>query len=155
MARTFLTRLKVGTKLVDASAVATVYRRPTPTWPLWLLVLLLLAGVAATVVLSGDATPVGEWRDSGGRLRSPRPLGGLFVSGVRYQLLSLDGGRPRRSRSGWASAPGRSPRTPRPTTRRTTDRLTGHVERLDRARRPPRGRRPRRTRRSSRRWPPR
>ncbi len=64
MARTFVTRLKVGTKLVDASAVATVYRRPTPTWPLWLLVLVLLAGVAATVVLSGDATPVGEWRDA-------------------------------------------------------------------------------------------
>jgi len=64
MARTFLTRLKVGTKLVDATAVATVFRRPTPTWPLWLLVILLGAGVAATAVLSGDATPVGEWRES-------------------------------------------------------------------------------------------
>ena len=64
MAGTFLTRLKVGTRLVDASVVATVYRRPTPTWPLWLLVVLLLAGAVATAVLSGDATPVGQWRES-------------------------------------------------------------------------------------------
>lgn len=63
MARTFLTRLKVGTKLVDAAAVATVYRRPTPIWPLWLLVLLLLAGASATAVLAGDLTPVGQWRE--------------------------------------------------------------------------------------------
>jgi uncharacterized membrane-anchored protein len=64
MARTFLTRLKVGTTLVDASAVATIYRRPAPTWPMWLLVLLLLGGLAAVAVLSGDATQVGEWRQS-------------------------------------------------------------------------------------------
>lgn len=64
MAGTFLTRLKVGTRLVDASVVATVYRRPTPAWPLWLLVVLLLAGAVATAVLSGDATPVGQWRES-------------------------------------------------------------------------------------------
>jgi len=64
MARTFLTRLKVGTRLVDASAVATVYRRPTSVWPLVLLVLLLLAGVVAVAVLAGDATPVGQWREA-------------------------------------------------------------------------------------------
>lgn len=62
MAGTFLTRLKVGTRLVDAAAVATVYRKPAPVWPVRLLALLLLLGIVATVVLSGDATPVGEWR---------------------------------------------------------------------------------------------
>lgn len=64
MAGTFLTRLKVGTRLVDATSVATVYRRPASTWPLWVLVLLLLAGAATVAVLAGDATPVGQWRDS-------------------------------------------------------------------------------------------
>lgn len=62
MARTFLTRLKVGTRLVDASAVATVYRRPAALWPLWVLVIVLLAGTVTAVVLAGDATPVGQWR---------------------------------------------------------------------------------------------
>lgn len=64
MAGTFLTRLKVGTRLVDATSVATVYRRPASTWPLWVLVLLLLAGAIAVAVLAGDATPVGQWRES-------------------------------------------------------------------------------------------
>jgi len=64
MARTFLTRLKVGTRLVDASAVATVYRRPMSVWPLVVLILLLLTGVVAAAVLAGDATPVGQWRES-------------------------------------------------------------------------------------------
>lgn len=62
-AGTFLTRLAVGPRLVDASAVASVYRAPAPTWPLWLLVLLLLAGAGAVAVLAGDASPVGQWRD--------------------------------------------------------------------------------------------
>lgn len=63
MAGTFLTRLKVGTRLVDAATVAQVYRAPAPGWPLWLLVVVLLAGILATGVLAGDASPVGEWRD--------------------------------------------------------------------------------------------
>lgn len=63
MAGTFLTRLRVGTRLVDAQAVATVYRRPTPAWPLWLQAVLLLAGLVATVVLAGDATQLGQWRE--------------------------------------------------------------------------------------------
>jgi len=64
MAGTFLTRLKVGNRLVDASAVAHVYRRPAASWPLWALVLLLLCAVAAVAVLAGDATQVGQWRQS-------------------------------------------------------------------------------------------
>ena len=64
MAGTFLTRLKVGTRLVDATSVATVYRRPASTWPLWALIVLLLAGAIAVAVLAGDATPVGQWRES-------------------------------------------------------------------------------------------
>ncbi len=44
--------------------MAAVHRRPARTWPLWLLALLLLAAAVAVVVLAGDATAVGEWRDS-------------------------------------------------------------------------------------------
>jgi uncharacterized membrane-anchored protein len=64
MAGAFLTRLKVGHRLVGASTVAHVYRPPAPAWPLWLLAVLLLGAVVATAVLAGDATPVGEWRQS-------------------------------------------------------------------------------------------
>lgn len=63
MAGSFLTRLTVGPRLVDASTVASVYRAPAATWPLWLLVLLLLAAAVAVTMLSGDASPVGQWRD--------------------------------------------------------------------------------------------
>lgn len=63
MAAAFLTRLKVGTRFVDAAAVAAVYRRPAPAWPLRLLAVLLLAGVVTTALLVGDATPAGQWRD--------------------------------------------------------------------------------------------
>ena len=64
LAGTFLTRLKVGGTLVDAAAVARIYRPPPPSWPWWLLVLLLLAAIAATAALAGDATVVGQWRDA-------------------------------------------------------------------------------------------
>ena len=64
MAGTFLTRLTVGDRLVDPATVAQLHRRPARTWPMWLLVLLLLGGIAATAVLAGDASAVGEWRDS-------------------------------------------------------------------------------------------
>ena len=64
MPSAFLTRLRLGDRFIDASAVSAVYRRPARTWPLWLLALLLLAGVVATVVArAGHATPVGENRD--------------------------------------------------------------------------------------------
>ena len=64
MPSAFLTRLRLGDTFVDASAVAAVYRRPARTWPLWLLAVVLLAGLVATVVLAPDTTPVGELRQS-------------------------------------------------------------------------------------------
>jgi uncharacterized membrane-anchored protein len=54
MASTFLTRLKVGGKLVDAKGVSRLYRQGTPTsWVLYLLVAVILAmgtGFAASTV---------------------------------------------------------------------------------------------------------
>lgn len=47
MASTFLTRLVVGSKLVDAKGVSLLYRSRIPTW---LLIVLLVAGFAAIVV---------------------------------------------------------------------------------------------------------
>jgi uncharacterized membrane-anchored protein len=64
MPSAFLTRLRLGDRFVDAAAVATVYRRPARTWPLWLLTFVLLAALAATLVLAPDATPVGDLRQT-------------------------------------------------------------------------------------------
>lgn len=47
MASTFLTRLRVGSKLVDAKGVSQLYRNSVPTWS---LVMLVLAGIVALVV---------------------------------------------------------------------------------------------------------
>ncbi len=56
MASTFLTRLRVGGKLVDAKGVSRLYRPSISTWQ---LVLLVLAGLAAlTVALA--VTPAGQ-----------------------------------------------------------------------------------------------
>lgn len=63
LAAGLLARLKAGGRVVDGAAVARVYRQPAPAWPLWLLLLVLVAGLAAVVVISGDASPVGQWRD--------------------------------------------------------------------------------------------
>jgi uncharacterized membrane-anchored protein len=63
MAGTFLTRLTVGSRLVDPATVAQLHRRRARTWPLWLLLLVLVGGLVAVVALAGDATTVGEWRD--------------------------------------------------------------------------------------------
>ena len=46
MASTFLTRLRVGPKLVDAKGVSRIYRSQIKTWH---LVLLVLAGLLALV----------------------------------------------------------------------------------------------------------
>lgn len=56
MASTFLTRLRVGSKLVDAKGVSQLYRPRISTWQLWLLA---LAGLQALFV-SLAVTPVGQ-----------------------------------------------------------------------------------------------
>jgi uncharacterized membrane-anchored protein len=65
MAGSFLARLRMGNRILDAATMASVHRAPARTWPLWLLALLLLAAATAVVVLAGDVTAVGEWRDTG------------------------------------------------------------------------------------------
>ena len=61
MASTFLARLKIGTKLVDAKAVHEFYNHRISAWP---IVLLAIAGVIAVAVAIA-ATPVGQsWFDS-------------------------------------------------------------------------------------------
>lgn len=56
MASTFLTRLRVGSKLVDAKGVSRLYRPSISTWQ---LVLLVLAGLAALLVALA-VTPAGQ-----------------------------------------------------------------------------------------------
>ena len=61
LASTFLTRLRVGPKLVDAKGVPQLYAGRVR---LWHLLLVLLAGIVALLVALA-ATPVGqEWWDS-------------------------------------------------------------------------------------------
>jgi uncharacterized membrane-anchored protein len=52
MASTFLTRLKVGGKLVDAKGVSRLYRQSISTSSMLLLVLSALAALAAAVAVS-------------------------------------------------------------------------------------------------------
>lgn len=56
MASTFLTRLRVGSKLIDAKGVSRLYRGRIPAWT---MVLLVIAGVLA-VVVAVTATPTGQ-----------------------------------------------------------------------------------------------
>ncbi|HJU97647.1 MAG TPA: putative cytokinetic ring protein SteA [Jiangellaceae bacterium] len=56
MASTFLTRLRVGSKLIDAKGVSRLYRSRIPAWT---LVVLLVAGVLA-VLVAIIATPTGQ-----------------------------------------------------------------------------------------------
>ena len=68
MASTFLTRLKVGGKLVDAKGVSRLYRQSMPGSSLLLLVLSALAAMASAVAVStvGKAYlgVVAEWWDN-------------------------------------------------------------------------------------------
>jgi uncharacterized membrane-anchored protein len=52
MASTFLTRLRVGGKLVDAKGVSRLYRQRISNWALLLLVASTLATMAAAVAVS-------------------------------------------------------------------------------------------------------
>ena len=56
MASTFLTRLRVGSKLVDAKGVSRLYRTTVPTW---MLVVLVLSGFLALFVALAS-TPAGD-----------------------------------------------------------------------------------------------
>ncbi|MDQ1665651.1 MAG: hypothetical protein QOH75_1682 [Actinomycetota bacterium] len=68
MAGAFLARLRVGSKLVDARSIATVYRRRMPVWPLFVLLMLAVAALAGAIALTGtqgfDGTVLGDWWDS-------------------------------------------------------------------------------------------
>ena len=78
LASTFLTRLRVGPKLVDAKGVPQLYAGRVR---LWHLALVLLAGLLALAVAIA-ATPVGEqwWSSIGGVLSDARAwIQGLFT----------------------------------------------------------------------------
>lgn len=60
MASTFLTRLRVGGKLVDAKGVSRLYRRQISVWSLLVLVLATLAAMAAAVYVSSAGQAYGD-----------------------------------------------------------------------------------------------
>ncbi len=68
MASTFLTRLRIGGKLVDAKGVSRLYRQGIPGSSLLLLVLAALAAMAAAIAVSTAGKAflgvVAEWWDS-------------------------------------------------------------------------------------------
>jgi uncharacterized membrane-anchored protein len=66
MASSFLTRAAVGSTVVDAKAVAALYRNRVRGWLVFLLVLIAIGAVAASIA----ATPVGQdwWHDVRGWL---------------------------------------------------------------------------------------
>lgn len=60
LASTFLTRLRVGARLVDARAVPELYAGRLRSWQLWLVLLVGLLAVVAAIAV----TPVGrQWSD--------------------------------------------------------------------------------------------
>jgi uncharacterized membrane-anchored protein len=60
MSSTFLTRLRVGGKLVDAKGVSRLYRQRISSWSLVLLVLATLVAMAAAVFVSSAGQAYGE-----------------------------------------------------------------------------------------------
>ncbi|WP_156754963.1 putative cytokinetic ring protein SteA [Actinokineospora pegani] len=58
---TFLTRLKLGSKLVDAKAVATLHRSRVSPAAVLLLVVAALVAIAAAVAVSGVAAAYTDW----------------------------------------------------------------------------------------------
>ena len=60
MASTFLTRLRVGGKLVDAKGVSRLYRQRISAWSLVLLVLATLIAMAAAVFVSSAGQAYGD-----------------------------------------------------------------------------------------------
>jgi uncharacterized membrane-anchored protein len=57
---TFLTRLKIGPKLVDAKAVATLYRHRSSAWAVALVVLAALSAMIAAAAVSHAGVPIVE-----------------------------------------------------------------------------------------------
>ena len=97
MASTFLTRLKVGGKLVDAKGVSRLYRQSISGSSLLLLVLSAIAAMAAAVAVStvGKAYlgVVAEWWDNLvfqlDSSSSPDRSRGFVVINFRYHVVSL------------------------------------------------------------------
>ncbi|KAA0016184.1 putative cytokinetic ring protein SteA [Antrihabitans cavernicola] len=58
---TFLTRLKVGTKLVDAKAVSTLYRSRVPGGAIALLIMAALIAVIVAVIASNMGAELLDW----------------------------------------------------------------------------------------------
>lgn len=76
MASTFLTRLRVGGKLVDAKGVSRLYRTRISAWSLVALVLATLIAMAAAVFISSAGQAYGDlvadaWADFSFWLRGP------------------------------------------------------------------------------------
>ncbi len=67
-AAALLARVRAGSRVVDAKALGSFYRQRTSSWPLVLLVLVVLGGLVAAIA----TTPVGQdwYADLGGWVRS-------------------------------------------------------------------------------------
>jgi uncharacterized membrane-anchored protein len=65
MAGSFLTRLRVGSRLVHANAVIGLHRPKAATWPLVMLLVLTLVGLGVAIAVGGqtalDTIPIGDW----------------------------------------------------------------------------------------------
>ena len=89
VASSFVTRLRAGSRLVDAKAAGHFAAQATPMWP---VLLLLLAGAVA-VVTAVAVTPVGgDWFDSARpihRRRTHLDRRTLLVISFRYHLVSI------------------------------------------------------------------
>ena len=60
MASTFLTRLRVGPKLVDAKGVSRIYRSQVKSWHLVLLVLSALVALVTALLFTDLGSEVGS-----------------------------------------------------------------------------------------------
>jgi uncharacterized membrane-anchored protein len=65
MAGSFLTRLRVASRLVHANAVVGLHRPKAATWPLVVLLVLTLVGLGVAIAVGGqtalDTIPIGDW----------------------------------------------------------------------------------------------
>ena len=60
MASTFLTRLRVGPKLVDAKGVSRIYRSQIKTWHLVLMVLAALLALSTALLVTDVGWAIGS-----------------------------------------------------------------------------------------------